>query len=91
MAVHGILSALFVGLVIGGLARLVLRGRQHLPLWLTVVIGATGALVGTALASLLGVADTPGIDWIELALQVAAAAVGIDLVTRGRGRSRVRR
>ncbi len=84
MAVHGIISALVVGLIIGGLARLVLRGKQDLPIWLTIVIGAVGAMIGTALASLLGVADTSGIDWIELALQVGVAALGIRMVTRNR-------
>lgn len=91
MAVHGIISALIVGLIIGGLARLVLRGKQDLPIWLTIVIGAVGALIGTALAGLLGVDDTSGIDWIELALQVGVAAVGITMVTRNRALGRSRR
>ena len=42
------------------------------------------ALVGTLIASFIGVSDTPGIDWIELILQVVLAAVGVSLVA-GRG------
>lgn len=91
MAIHGIISAVVVGLVIGALARLVLPGKQDLPLWLTVLVGAIGAILGTALAALLGVADTRGVDWIELGLQVAVAAVGITFVTGGRSRRRVSR
>ena len=91
MAIHGIISAIVVGLLIGALARLVLPGRQDLPLWLTALVGLIGAVIGTALARLLGVADTRGIDWIEVGLQIAVAAAGVSLVTGGRGRRRVRR
>ncbi len=88
MTVTGIISALVVGLVIGALARLVVPGRQDIPIWLTIVIGALGAIVGTALAQVIGVAVTPGIDWIELVLQVAVAAVGVAVVAGVHGRRR---
>ncbi len=88
MTVTGIISALVVGLVIGALARLVVPGRQDIPIWLTIVIGALGAIVGTALAQVVGVAVTPGIDWIELVLQVAVAAVGVAVVAGVHGRRR---
>jgi uncharacterized membrane protein YeaQ/YmgE (transglycosylase-associated protein family) len=39
-----ILVLLVVGLVVGALARAVLPGRQALPIWLTMLIGA-GSLV----------------------------------------------
>lgn len=77
MTVTGIISALVVGLIVGALARLVVPGKQNIPIWLTIVIGVLGAVVGTALAQTVGVAVTPGIDWIELVLQVAVAAVGV--------------
>jgi hypothetical protein len=35
------------------------------------------AVIGTFLAQVVGVAVTPGIDWIELVLQVAVAGVAI--------------
>jgi uncharacterized membrane protein YeaQ/YmgE (transglycosylase-associated protein family) len=91
MAIHGIISAVVVGLVVGALARLVLPGKQDIALWLTALVGAIGAIIGTALARVLGVADTRGIDWIEIGLQVAVAAAGIALVTGGRGRRRIPR
>jgi uncharacterized membrane protein YeaQ/YmgE (transglycosylase-associated protein family) len=88
VTVTGIISALVIGLVIGALARLVLPGRQDIPIWLTIVIGALGAIVGTALAQVIGVAVTPGIDWIELVLQVAVAAIGVAAVAGVYGRRR---
>jgi uncharacterized membrane protein YeaQ/YmgE (transglycosylase-associated protein family) len=88
MEVTGIISALIVGIIIGALGRLVVPGRQRLPIWLTMVIGIVAALIGTAIASVLGVADTRGIDWIELIIQVALAAVGVSAVAGAYGRRR---
>ncbi|MEV1242804.1 GlsB/YeaQ/YmgE family stress response membrane protein [Nonomuraea sp. NPDC050022] len=79
MEVTGIISGLIIGIVIGALGRLVIPGRQRIPMWLTIVIGVVAALVGTAFAAALGVADTRGIDWIELGIQVALAALGVSL------------
>ncbi|MDQ4102459.1 MAG: GlsB/YeaQ/YmgE family stress response membrane protein [Actinomycetota bacterium] len=89
MTVTGIITALIVGLIIGALARLVLPGKQNIPIWLTILLGWLGAILGTLLAQNLGVAVTPGIDWIEIVLQVAIAAVGIALVASFYGRRRV--
>jgi len=76
-----ILWAIIAGLVIGCLARLVLSGRQPIPIWLTIVLGIVGGLIGNALASVLGVEVTRGVDWIRHILQVASAAVLISLIT----------
>lgn len=65
------------GLIIGALARAVLRGRQHLPLWLTIVAGIIGALVGNIVASAIGIRHTGGVDWIRHILQIAVAAGAI--------------
>ena len=37
------------------------------------------ALLGSAIAAVLGVAVTRGVDWIELIIQVLLAAVGVIL------------
>ncbi len=67
--------AIIAGLIIGALARLVLPGKQHIPLWLTILLGIVGAVVGNAAAGALGVEDTRGIDWIRHFLQIGAAAL----------------
>lgn len=69
------------GLVIGALARLALRGRQPIPIWLTIVVGIIGALVGNVIAGALNVRHTGGVDWLRHILQVAVAAGLIVLVT----------
>ena len=88
MTIEGILGAIVIGLVIGALGRLVLPGRQRIPIWMTILVGIVAALIGTAIVGPLR--DTDGIDWVELLVQIALAAVGVALVSalRDRGRSR---
>lgn len=92
MTVSGIITAIIVGLIIGALGRLVLPGKQDIPIWLTILIGIVAALIGSFLADALGVGNTNGVDWIEVVIQVVLAAVGVALVAgvRGRGRSSIR-
>ena len=52
------------------------------------MIGIIAALVGTYLATLVGVRDTAGVDWIELLFQVVLAAIGVAAVSGSRGRRR---
>ncbi|GAA3674601.1 GlsB/YeaQ/YmgE family stress response membrane protein [Lentzea roselyniae] len=80
MEIGGLFTALLVGAVIGGLGRLVVPGRQQVSLLVTILVGIVAVLLGTAAATVLGVAHTSGIDWIELALQVGLAGAGVTLL-----------
>ena len=91
MTVSGIIMALIVGLIIGALGRLVVPGKQNIPIWLTMVIGVVAALLGTVIAKAVGVNDTKGIDWIELLFQVVLAAIGVAIVAGTGSRRGVRR
>ncbi|MFR9793010.1 GlsB/YeaQ/YmgE family stress response membrane protein [Streptomyces sp. MB22_4] len=82
MEISGLVSAVVIGLVIGVLGRLVVPGRQHIGILWTIVVGIAAALIGSAIAAGLGVADTEGPDWIEWLVQIALAAVGISALDR---------
>jgi uncharacterized membrane protein YeaQ/YmgE (transglycosylase-associated protein family) len=86
--ITGIISALLIGIVIGGLGRLVIPGRQNIGFGMTMLVGIAAALLGTAGAKVLGVADTSGIDWLELALQVGLAGAGVSALSGFRARAR---
>ncbi|MEU3268628.1 MULTISPECIES: GlsB/YeaQ/YmgE family stress response membrane protein [unclassified Streptomyces] len=75
----GWLWAIIVGLVLGVIARAILPGKQDIPLWLTIVFGILGSILGNAVAGWIGVEDTKGIDWIRHLLQLigAVAVVGV--------------
>jgi len=79
VSIGSIIGALVIGLIIGLLGKLVAPGKQGIPLWLTIVVGVVAAFLGTLVARIFGVVDTPGIDWIELVVQIAIAAVGVTL------------
>jgi uncharacterized membrane protein YeaQ/YmgE (transglycosylase-associated protein family) len=92
MTATGIISAIVIGAIIGALARLVLPGRQQIPLWLTIVVGVVAALVGTWLARVLGIPTvTRGIDWLELLVQLVLAVIGVAIVAGAYSRRGIRR
>jgi len=79
--VFQILWIVIAGLIIGVLARLIVRGKQDIPLWLTVVLGIVGALIGNVIASAIGVRHTGGFDWIRHILQVGVAVALVAVVS----------
>jgi uncharacterized membrane protein YeaQ/YmgE (transglycosylase-associated protein family) len=86
--VFQIIWIVIVGLVLGLLAKLVLPGRQAIPLWLTALLGIAGALLGNAIAGWIGVRHTSGVDWIRHILQVGVAVLLVALVSPAWGRNR---
>ena len=71
----GWLWAIIVGFVLGLIAKAIIPGKQHSPLWLTTIFGMLGAIVGNAVARAVGVESTPGIDWSRHAFQLIAAII----------------
>lgn len=86
MEIDGVVSAIVIGIVIGILGRLVVPGRQHIGILLTILVGVVAALIGSAIAAGVGVADTDGVDWAEWLIQIALAALGIAALDRTRAR-----
>jgi uncharacterized membrane protein YeaQ/YmgE (transglycosylase-associated protein family) len=71
-----IIGVIIAGIIIGLLGKWVAPGsRDNTPLWLTVVCGIGGVLIGYYVAAALGVAATPGIDWVRWIISVLVAAV----------------
>jgi uncharacterized membrane protein YeaQ/YmgE (transglycosylase-associated protein family) len=97
ITVSVIIVWLLIGLVIGALARLLVPGRQHIGLIMTILIGVVAALVGGILTTaIIGAGHTV----ITFIVALVAAALLVSAFTtrgygryngRGRGRSRSRR
>jgi len=74
-AAMGWVWAIIVGLILGLIAKAVIPGKQHSPLWLTTLFGLLGAIAGNAVARAAGVEETPGIDWTRHIFQLVAAII----------------
>ncbi|WP_100835188.1 GlsB/YeaQ/YmgE family stress response membrane protein [Kitasatospora fiedleri] len=83
-----LLWILLIGFVLGVLAKLILRGPQSIPWWLTMLLGAAGALLGNLVAGWIGVRHTGGIDWIRHLLQIGFAVVLVAFVAPAWSKSR---
>jgi len=71
-----IIGVIIAGIIIGLLGKWVAPGsRDNTPLWLTILCGIGGVLIGYYLAAAFGVEETPGIDWIRWIISILVAAV----------------
>jgi uncharacterized membrane protein YeaQ/YmgE (transglycosylase-associated protein family) len=87
-ATVAIIWLLIVGLIIGLLGKFVAPGsRDNTPIWLTLLCGIGGVLLGYYVSGALGVAQTNGVDWIRWIISIAIAAVLVMLASSLTGRS----
>jgi uncharacterized membrane protein YeaQ/YmgE (transglycosylase-associated protein family) len=54
MTLGDVVAIVLSGLVVGALGRLAVPGKDPMPLWLTIVIGIVGSVVGGIVAIALG-------------------------------------
>jgi uncharacterized membrane protein YeaQ/YmgE (transglycosylase-associated protein family) len=91
VSVTGIISAIVVGLILGALGRLVVPGRQSIPIWLTIIVGIVAAFIGGFIASAIGYGNANGgIPWILIIIQIIVAAILVYLTAMLWGRRGVR-
>ncbi len=85
-----IITAIIIGAIIGGLARLVMPGHQNISILMTIVLGILGSAIGSWLVAQLGYSNSSGgIAWIAVLAGVIVAAILIAVylrVTAGRSR-----
>ncbi len=69
----GILSWLLFGLIVGALAKWLMPGKDPGGLFVTILIGIAGAMVGGFLASLIGIGGVSGFNFGSIMVAVAGA------------------
>ncbi len=89
-----ILGLIVAGLIIGLLGKFVAPGdKDNIPIWLTLLCGVGGVLLGSALNAALGWAGDKGVDWSMWILSILVAAVLVvaasTLTGRNTSKSRV--
>ena len=83
-----IVGIIIAGLIIGLLGKLVAPGdKDNIPLWLTLVCGIGGVLIGLVIYRAFGGDGSRGIDWTRWIVSVATAAVLVMIASAVTGRS----
>ncbi|CAN5901206.1 transglycosylase [soil metagenome] len=88
----GIVYVLIAGLIIGLLGKFVAPGdKDNIPLWLTLVCGVGGVLIGAAIAQPLGWYNTPGVDWLFWIVSIGLSAVLVVVASTITGKNTISR
>lgn len=93
MEIDGIIGAIIIGIILGVVGRAIAPGKQDIPIWLTILVGIAAAFIGSFIAGAFGAAETRGIDWIEILIQIVLAVIGVTAVAGiygGRSRTSTR-
>jgi len=91
-SIGGLIILLIGGLIIGLLGKFLAPGsRDNIPLWLTLLCGVVGILLGNWLYVDVfnGQCATSGIDWWRHIVQIVTAAVLVIIAATVTGRRRV--
>lgn len=82
-----IIGTLIAGIIIGLLGKLVAPGdKDNIPLWLTLVCGIGGVLIGNVIYQAFGGDGSRGVDWTRWIVAVLTAAVLVVIASGVTGR-----
>ena len=83
-----IIILIIVGAVIGLLGKLVAPGdKDNIPIWLTILCGIGGVLLGYAIYSFFGGDGSGGVDWTRWIVSIIVAAVLVVVASTVTGRN----
>ena len=87
-----IIGVIIAGIVIGVLGKFVAPGdKDNIPIWLTILCGIGGVILGWFLYTAFGGDGSPGIDWVRWLIAIAVAAVLVVIASTLTGRNASRR
>ena len=86
-----IIGVIIAGIIIGVLGKFVAPGdKDNIPIWLTILCGIGGVIIGWFIYTALGGDGSPGIDWVRWLIAIAVAAVLVVIASTLTGRNRKR-
>ena len=86
-----IIGVIVAGIIIGLLGKFVAPGnRDNIPIWLTIICGIAGVLIGWFIYTAFGGDGSPGIDWVRWLIAIAVAAVLVMVASGLPARARTR-
>src|SRR4051812_17808045 len=85
MSVIGVIIA---GIIIGLLGKFVAPGdKDNIPIWLTVLCGIGGVLIGWYIYAAFGGNGSSGVDWVRWLVAIVVAAVLVVIASTVTGRN----
>jgi len=86
-----IIGVLIAGVIIGLLGKFVAPGdKDNIPLWLTILCGIGGVVIGWFIYTAFGGNGSSGIDWTRWIVAIVVAAVLVVAASTITGRSKSR-
>jgi uncharacterized membrane protein YeaQ/YmgE (transglycosylase-associated protein family) len=86
-----IIGVIVAGIIIGLLGKFVAPGnRDNIPIWLTIICGIGGVLIGWFIYTAFGGNGSPGIDWVRWLIAIVVAAVLVVIASALTARSHSR-
>jgi uncharacterized membrane protein YeaQ/YmgE (transglycosylase-associated protein family) len=83
-----ILGVIVAGIIIGLLGKLVAPGdKDNIPIWLTVLCGIGGVILGWFVYTAFGGNETNGVDWVRWIVAVIVAAILVMAASTVTGRN----
>jgi uncharacterized membrane protein YeaQ/YmgE (transglycosylase-associated protein family) len=87
-----IIGVIIAGIIIGLLGKFVAPGdKDNIPIWLTILCGVGGVIIGWFVYSAFGGNGSPGIDWVRWIVAIVIAAVLVVIASTMTGRNTARR
>jgi uncharacterized membrane protein YeaQ/YmgE (transglycosylase-associated protein family) len=87
-----ILGVIIAGIIVGLLGKLVApKDKDNTPLWLTVICGIGGVLIGWYIYTAFGGNGSPGVDWTRWIVSIIIAAVLVMVASSATGRNTSKR
>ena len=89
MDITTILFFLIVGTIVGLIGKFLAPGdKDNIPLWLTVICGIGGMLLGGVIYRAFGGDGSDGLDWVQGIVAVVTAMVLVIIASAVTGRSK---
>ena len=71
-----VIGVIIAGIIIGLLGKFVAPGdKDNIPIWLTILCGIGGVLIGWYVYAAFGGGETSGVDWVRWLVAIVVAAV----------------
>jgi uncharacterized membrane protein YeaQ/YmgE (transglycosylase-associated protein family) len=83
-----IIGILIAGIIIGLLGKFVAPGdKDNIPIWLTILCGIGGVLLGWYVYAAFGGDSTSGVDWVRWIVAIIVSAVLVVIASTVTGRN----